>query len=200
MISPKYFSDKMKEKIKKIIEDSISVKQAVIKSEIEVISQIANAVIACLKNNGKIIIFGNGGSCADSQHMAAELVARFQKERKAFAAIALTADTPVLTAVGNDYGFDFIFSRQIEALGKPNDLAIAISTSGNSKNVIKAIQKATEVKVKTVCLTGGSGGKLAKITDISLIVPSNNTARIQEAHICILHAICEIVEEKLLEK
>lgn len=190
----------MKNKIEKIIRESIAVKEALIKTQIDVIFKIAQAVITCLKNNGKVIIFGNGGSAADSQHMAAELVGRFQKNRKALAAIALTVNSSILTAIGNDYGFDFIFSRQIEALGNADDLVIAISTSGNSKNVITAIQKAKEMKIKTVSLTGCSGNKLAKISDMSLIVPSNNTARIQEAHICSLHAICEIVEDQIIKK
>ncbi len=197
---PGYFLDKMKERIKKIIQESICVKEGLINSRLEVISQIAEAAIACLKNEGKIIIFGNGGSAADSQHVAAEMVGRFQKERKALSAIALTTDTSILTSLANDYGFNSVFSRQVEALAKSNDLVIAISTSGNSENVILACQKAREMKLKTVSLTGSSGGKLSKITDISLNVPSDNTARIQEAHICCLHAICEIVEQELFKK
>lgn len=202
MILPKYFlaKEKMDKEIRKIIQDSIEVKKQVLKTQTGAISKIAQIVINCLKNNGKIIIFGNGGSAADSQHIAAELVGRFQKNRKALAAIALTTDTSILTSLANDYGFENVFSRQIEALGKKNDLAIAISTSGNSENVIKAVQKAKQMKIKTVSFTGGNGGKLAKITDRALIIPSNNTARAQEAHICCLHAICQIAEEKLFKK
>ncbi len=190
----------MKEKIQKIIRDSIDVKEGLIEAQVGVIAKIAQSVITCLKNKGKIIIFGNGGSAADSQHAAAEFIGRFREERRALAAIALTTNTSVLTSIGNDYGFEFIFSRQIEALGRANDLAIAISTSGNSKNVILAVQKAKKMKIRTVSLTGTTGGKLAKITDISLIVPSNDTARIQEAHSLCLHAVCEIAEEQLLKK
>ncbi len=192
--------DKMKDKIKNIIRNSIAVKEKLINSRLGVISRIAKAAISCLKNGGKIIIFGNGGSAADSQHVAAEMVGRFQKERQALAAIALTTDTSILTSLANDYGFKFVFSRQVEALGRKNDLVIAISTSGNSGNVILACQKAKEMKLKTVSLTGASGGRLAKIADINLVIPADNTARIQEAHLCCLHAICEIVEQELFKK
>lgn len=190
----------MKNKIENIIRESNKVKEVLINSQINVIAKISQAVINCLRGGGKIIIFGNGGSAADSQHVAAEFVGRFQKDRQALAAIALTTNTSVLTSIANDYGFEFVFSRQIEALGRKKDLAIAISTSGNSENVIKAVQKAKQMKIKTVSFTGGNGGKLAKITDISLIAPSNHTARIQEAHICVLHAICQIAEEKIFKK
>ncbi len=143
-----------------------------------------------------IFFMGNGGSAADSQHLAAELVGRFYKERKGLPAIALTTDTSILTAVGNDYGYEEVFSRQIEALTKPNDIVFGLSTSGNSSNIIKAIDKAKKSGAITIGLTGNDGGQLKEICDHCLIIPSNNTARIQEAHILIGHIICEIIEEE----
>ena len=159
-----------------------------------VISDVADEMRACLARGGKILIMGNGGSAADSQHIAAEIVGRFKKERKGWPAIALTTDTSILTSVGNDYGFDFIFSRQVEALCTPLDVVIGISTSGNSKNVVKAIQTAREIGAKTVALAGGTGGKLATMCDYNLTMPSDDTPRIQEAHILIGHSLCEMLE------
>ena len=159
-----------------------------------VISDVANEMRACLARGGKILIMGNGGSAADSQHIAAEIVGRFKKERKGWPAIALTTDTSILTSVGNDYGFDFIFSRQVEALCTPLDVVIGISTSGNSKNVVKAIETAREIGAKTVALAGGTGGKLATMCDYNLTMPSDDTPRIQEAHILIGHSLCEMLE------
>jgi D-sedoheptulose 7-phosphate isomerase len=187
----------MKNEISNIIKDSIAVKESILKNNIEDIVKIAESAIDCLKNGNKIIIFGNGGSAADSQHIAAELVGRFQKERRGLAAIALTTNTSILTAIGNDYSFDEVFSRQIEAIAKKGDLVIGISTSGNAKNVIAGITKAKEMGLKTVGLTGSDGGALAKTADTSLIVSSKVTARIQEAHITIGHIICELVEKQL---
>ena len=140
---------------------------------------------------------GNGGSASDSQHIAAELIGRFKKDRVALAAIALTTNTSVLTSVANDYGYAEIFAKQIEALGKKNDVVVAISTSGKAKNVISGIKQAKKMGLKTVALTGGDGGEIAKLTDISLVVPSLVTARIQEAHITIGHIVCELVEQAL---
>ncbi|OQX81533.1 MAG: phosphoheptose isomerase [Candidatus Omnitrophica bacterium 4484_70.1] len=164
------------------------------------IEKIATLCISSLKKGGKIVFCGNGGSAADSQHLAAELVGRFLKEKKPLASLALSVNTSILTAVGNDYGFGKIFSKQIEALGEPKDLLIAISTSGNSKNVIEAVRKAKEKGIKTIGFLGKDGGKLKKIVDIPLIVESNNTARIQEMHILIGHILCEIIEEEYIEK
>ena len=177
-----------------IFEESIEVKRAALAHNKKAILAAVKMFTAALKKNRKIIFFGNGGSAADSQHIAAEFIGRFQKERKALAAIALTTDTSVITALGNDYGFDTIFSRQIEGIGKKGDVAVGISTSGNSINVIEGVKKARLMGLKTVSLTGCHGGKLAKLTDISLIVPAEKTARIQETHICMSHAICELVE------
>ncbi len=151
--------------------------------------------VEALKNQKKIILFGNGGSAADAQHIAAELVGRFKKERRALPAIALTTDTSALTAIGNDYGFEDIFSRQIEALAEQGDVAVGISTSGNSANVIKALEVAKESGCKSVGLIGRDGGKMAGVCDASVIVPSNDTARIQEMHIMIGHIICAAIDE-----
>jgi D-sedoheptulose 7-phosphate isomerase len=180
--------------VEEIFEESIEVKRAALAQNKKAILAAVKMLTGALKNGRKIIFFGNGGSAADSQHIAAEFIGRFQKERKALAAIALTTDTSILTALGNDYGFDIIFSRQIEGIGNKGDVAIGISTSGNSKNVIEGVKKAKQMGLKTVSLTGCYGGKLAKLTDISLIVPADKTARIQESHICMAHAICELVE------
>jgi D-sedoheptulose 7-phosphate isomerase len=159
-----------------------------------VISEVGVLLQQCIKKGGKILLMGNGGSAADSQHIAAEIVGRFKKERKGLPAIALTTDTSILTSVGNDYGYDYIFARQIEALCRPEDLVIGITTSGNSANVVTAMQAAKEIGAVTIGLTGGTGGKLSAICDINLIMPSNVTARIQEAHIFVGHCLCEILE------
>ncbi len=187
----------MKKAIEEIFRESIRVKEETLKSNLDTIAAVVREIREVLERGGKIIFFGNGGSAADSQHIAAEFIGRFKKERKALAAIALTTDTSILTALGNDYGFDIVFARQIEGLGRRGDLAFGISTSGNSKNVIEGIKQAKVMGLKTVSLTGHSGGTLAKLTDLSLIVPSSNTARIQESHICIAHTICELVEDQL---
>ena len=158
------------------------------------ISEVGIKMQNCIKNGGKILIMGNGGSAADSQHIAAEIVGRFKKERKGMPAIALTTDTSILTSVGNDYGYDYIFARQIEALCRPEDLVIGITTSGNSANVVRAMQAAKEIGATTVGLTGGSGGQLTAICDVNLVMPSSVTARIQEAHIFVGHSLCEILE------
>lgn len=150
-----------------------------------------------LQSGHKVLLMGNGGSAADSQHMAAEIVGRYKKERKGFPAIALTTDTSILTAVGNDYGFDTIFARQVEALAREGDLVVGISTSGNSPNVLTALEKAGECGCYTVALLGGSGGKIKDIADLPIIVPSADTPRIQECHILIGHMVCEMWEETL---
>ncbi len=158
------------------------------------IGDIGMQLKACLANGGKILLCGNGGSAADSQHIAAEIVGRFNKERKGLAAIALTTDTSILTSVGNDYGYEHIFARQVEGLCNPQDVLIGITTSGNSGNVVKAIEVANTIGAKTIGLTGGSGGKLNDLCSHNLVVPSDVTARIQEAHIFIGHCLCEILE------
>lgn len=159
--------------------------------------QLVAASVACLKNGGKILFFGNGGSAADAQHLATELVVRFRKNRPSLAAIALTTDTSALTAIGNDFGFEDIFSRQVEGLGRKGDVVIGISTSGNSPNVLKALKLAREMGLVTVGFGGGTGGKLPEVSDISLIVPSAVTARIQECHILLGHMLCGAIEAEM---
>ena len=151
----------------------------------------------CLRSGGKLLFCGNGGSASDAQHLVAEFVGRFVLERRALPAIALTANTSILTAIGNDYSYEVVFSRQVEALGRPGDVVVGISTSGNSPNVIAAMKKATELGMKTIGLAGKDGGALAKCVDISLVVPAKITARIQECHITIGHILCELVENSL---
>ncbi len=190
----------MQKKIQDIFQESIRVKQKTLELNTDRIAQASKDLIEAFRKRKKILIFGNGGSAADSQHIAAEFIGRFQKERQALAAIALTTDTSILTALSNDYSFDIVFARQIEALGEKGDVAWGISTSGNSKNVIEGVKKAKQMGLRTISLTGHKGGELAKLTDISLIVPSENTARIQESHLCMMHAICQLVEEELTAK
>jgi D-sedoheptulose 7-phosphate isomerase len=158
------------------------------------ISQVAEELRTCLKRGGKILLMGNGGSAADSQHIAAEIVGRYKKERRGLAAIALTTDTSIITSVGNDYGYDYIFARQIEALCRPEDIVIGITTSGNSKNVVAAIEEAIKIGATTIGLTGGNGGKLSSLCKINLVMPSNDTPRIQEAHIFVGHSLCDLLE------
>ncbi len=158
------------------------------------ISDVGIAMQNTIKNGGKILLMGNGGSAADSQHIAAEIVGRFKKERKGMPAIALTTDTSILTSVGNDYGYNYIFARQIEALCRPEDLVIGLTTSGNSANVVSAIEAANAIGATTVGLTGGTGGKLNSLCTYNIVIPSSVTARIQEAHIFVGHSLCEILE------
>ncbi len=187
----------MKDSIIKDIQDSISVKSALLKNHVPLIETAARRVLECLQSGNKVIFFGNGGSASDCQHLAAEIVGRYEKERKGFPAIALTTDTSILTAVGNDYGFDRIFERQVEALGKKGDVAFGLSTSGNSKNVLLGIKKAKALGLFTIGLSGRDGGELKALVDLSIVVPSQKTARIQESHIMIGHIICERVDELL---
>jgi D-sedoheptulose 7-phosphate isomerase len=159
------------------------------------IQDVIEKIISCFENGNKIIIFGNGGSAADSQHFAAEFIGRFLLERQSLPAISLTTDTSILTALGNDYSFDTIFSRQCESLVQKNDIVFGISTSGNSINVINGFNTAKNCGGMTIGLLGSDGGKLHKISDLSIVVPSDSTPRIQESQRVILHIICEIVEE-----
>jgi len=164
------------------------------------ILKAAHIIRDCIADGGKLLLMGNGGSAADSQHIAAELIGRFKKERKAIPALALTVDSSSLTALGNDYGFDTIFSRQMEALATPKDAVIGISTSGNSRNVIRALNLAREIGASTIGFIGNDGGDMKDCVDVSIIVPSNDTARIQEVHITIGHIICEIIEQDLINE
>jgi D-sedoheptulose 7-phosphate isomerase len=161
------------------------------------IVEAASAIEKCLRAGGKILLFGNGGSAADAQHIAAEFVGRFARERAPLPALALTTDTSALTAIGNDYGFEQVFARQVRALGRPGDVAVAISTSGRSPNVLAGVGAARERGMTVIGLAGRGGGALAEAADICITVPSDDTARIQECHLTIEHAMCEAVERLL---
>ncbi len=162
--------------------------------------QAAELIINALKDNKKIILAGNGGSSEMSAHISAEFVGRYKLERKALPAISLATDMAAVTAIANDYGFDRIFERQLEALGNEGDVFIALSTSGNSANLIKAAEKAKKMKIEVISLLGKGGGKLKNSSDVEILIPSDNTPRIQEAHLMILHTICELVENKMFGK
>lgn len=185
----------MEHKIAHLLSENISVTQELLHSQIPDIIKLTQTAMETVKNGKKILLFGNGGSASDSLHIAAEFIGRFKKERNAIPAIALTDNCSIITAIGNDYGFDYIFERQIEGIGAKGDLAIGISTSGNSKNVIQGILKAKSMGLKTAALTGKDGGELAKTADLCIKVPSNNTPRIQEIHITIGHIISELIED-----
>lgn len=181
----------------RILNEAIRINEEIARNCVDEILKTAETIARSFKKGGKLIICGNGGSAADAQHIAAEFVGRFQKERRAYPAIALSTNTSTLTALANDYAYDIVFSRQVEAFARENDTLIGISTSGNAGNVLNAINSASKSGLKTIAFTGGSGGLLAGKADISIIVPSRITARIQEAHIIIAHIICEIVENSL---
>ena len=189
--------DNMKKLISDRIRESIEVKEACLQSEISNMEKAAKAVISSLKKGGSLIVFGNGGSASDSQHIVAELVGRFKKDRRPLNAVCLNTNTSTLTAVANDYGYELVFSRQVEAIGKKGDVALGISTSGNSRNVIKAIKKARSLSMVTIGLSGCGGGNLKRECDISIIVPSSDTPRIQESHTMICHILCELIEDRL---
>ncbi|MCS7165694.1 MAG: SIS domain-containing protein [Candidatus Calescibacterium sp.] len=187
--------------IRSIILESISLKNALLQDE-EVISQILKAIsiiVSAIRSGKKVMIAGNGGSAADSQHMAAELVGRLNLDRKPLPAIALTTDTSIITSISNDFDFSQIFARQIRAIGNPGDILMLISTSGNSKNLIKAVEESKIRGIITIGLLGRDGGTLAQIVDIPIIVKHNNTQRIQESQLMIEHIICELVEQQLQE-
>ena len=183
-------------------EESIKAKQLAKEVLTDASAQAAQLMFEALANDGKILACGNGGSAADAQHFAAEMTGRFEKERMELAAVALTTDTSALTAIGNDYGFDHMFSKQVRALGRTGDVLIGISTSGNSSNVIEAIKAAHDCGMKVVAFTGRDGGKIAamlKDSDVLLNVPYQRTARIQEVHILLIHAICDCIDTMLTE-
>lgn len=188
----------MQDRINQILDEKISSLNELKNNDYSLkIENISNIVSESIKSGNKLLIAGNGGSAADAQHFAAEIVGRFVLERKGYPAIALTTDTSILTAIGNDYSYDEIFSRQIEALGKPGDVFIGISTSGNSKNIIKAVEKAKELNIKTISFTGHDGGIMKDLCDENLIVNGSETSRIQENHLMSYHIICEFVEKTL---
>lgn len=183
------------DRIKEFLYESAAVKKAVADTLSDKILEAINIARTSYRNGGKMLLMGNGGSAGDAQHIAAEFIGRYKKERKPVAAIALTVDSSILTCVGNDYGYENVFARQVEGLAKKEDVVIAISTSGNSENVIRGVEKAREIGAKTIGLLGKQGGKLKDKVDLAIVVPSSDTARIQEAHITIGHIICEILDE-----
>jgi D-sedoheptulose 7-phosphate isomerase len=183
-----------------IFDAAIAVHMRVREMDHSAVLQAAAAIRECHAADGKVLLFGNGGSAADAQHMSAELVCRFVRERRALAAIALSTDTSVLTAVGNDYGFDRVFARQIEALGRPGDVAFGISTSGGSANVVSALETARTRGLRTIALTGRDGGAVGAAADIHINVPESATARVQEVHATLIHVICELVERALADE
>lgn len=185
--------------IREEIKQSIETKQRLLFTLSNEIARAGNLLAKALRSGKKVILFGNGGSAADAQHIAAELVGRFKKERKAIPAMALTTNTSTLTAIGNDYSYEEIFSRQVEAFAQKGDVVIGISTSGNSPNVLKAMKQAKKLGAATVALCG-AGGKLKGMADVKLCVPSTNTPRIQECHILVGHILCKIAEENLLRE
>lgn len=187
----------MIEKIREIVGESIAIKKSFFSANEERVSGVAQVLCAALESGHKILLFGNGGSAADAQHIACEWVGRFQRERPPLPAIALTTDSSILTAIGNDHGFDQVFARQLKALGKKGDVAIAISTSGNSANVLEAVRAAREAGLVTVGLTGGNGGQLASMVEYNLNVPNASVPRIQEVHIMIGHVLCCLVDEQM---
>ena len=186
--------------LRRHVEESIAVKQAVLQDEmlLEVLGRVAREAHQALAVGSKVLLFGNGGSAADAQHIAAELVCRYRHDRRGLPAIALTVDTSCLTAIANDYSYDDVFARQVEALGTPGDLAIGISTSGNSPNVLRGVEAARKNALTTVGLTGRNGAKLGAAVDYWLQVPSGETARIQEVHMLLGHILCAFVEMKIL--
>jgi len=191
----------MKEKIEKFVNDSIDAKKQMLLGEhVQTISTIAETIIKAYRSNKKLLVFGNGGSAADSQHFAAELVSRFELNRKALAAIALTTDTSIITATGNDYSFEDIFSRQVEALAGPGDVVIGITTSGNSPNVIKAVNQAKAQGAVTIGFTGAKECKIKSLADICFCAPVQVTARVQECHGLAIHIICSLVETELFAR
>jgi len=184
-----------------IAEEHAAVVRFVVGDLRDEILALGDALVSCIEQGGKVLVCGNGGSAADAQHLAAELVNRFLLERKPYASIALTTDSSVITSIGNDYSFDEIFSKQVEALGKSGDMFVGISTSGNSSNILKAMEVAKDQGIEAVALTGGSGGAMASLADRCISVSaSSHTPRIQEGHLLIIHTLCEYVEAELHKK
>lgn len=194
-------SDALTQRIQAHFQESVEVKQRALNTLRDPIQDAVQAMVSCLLGSGKIMACGNGGSAADAQHFAAELLNRFERERPPLAAIALTTDSSTLTAIGNDYDFDQVFSKQVSALGQPGDVLLAISTSGNSRNVLRAIEVAHEREVKVIALTGREGGAIGQALapgDVHLCVPDPRTARIQEVHLLVLHCLCDGIDYMLL--
>jgi D-sedoheptulose 7-phosphate isomerase len=188
----------MREAIAAAFDESIRVKQAFLRENLDTLVRVIDALAAMFRRGNKLLIFGNGGSAADAQHIAAEFTNRFLIERPPLAALALTTDTSALTSIANDYDYSQVFSRQVQALGKPGDMGLAISTSGNSNNIVKALETCSDLSIKTIGLTGGDGGKIAGKVDFLLRASAGKTsARIQETHILVGHVICEMIDQQL---
>ena len=191
----------LEQRIQQQFFDSADLKYAAAEILAKPISDAVSTIVGCITGGGKVLACGNGGSAGDAQHFAAEFVGRFERERPGLAAIALTVDTSILTAIGNDYAFDVIFSKQVQALGVPGDVLLAISTSGNSANVIAAIEAAKAKEMTVIALTGRKGGRIRELlteTDVHICVPHERTARIQEVHLLVLHCLCDAVDLQLL--
>lgn len=186
--------------INTIAEEYLAVADEIFREKTDLVEQVSRAVVACLVAGGKVMLCGNGGSAADAQHIAGEFINRFLKERRPYAAIALSTDTSVMTAIGNDYDFDQVFEKQVQAFGRPGDLLWAISTSGNAANVLKAVAAARAGGIKVIGMTGGLGGSLAQVSDYLVCIQSTrSTPRIQEGHQLLFHLICERIEELMVE-
>jgi D-sedoheptulose 7-phosphate isomerase len=189
-----------RESLLKVVSDSAALRQRFFTERAEAVFEAGRLMAESLRTGGKLLIFGNGGSAADAQHFSAELVNRYRGDRPALPALALTTDSSILTSIANDSDFTYLFSRQIEALGSPGDVAVAISTSGNSPNVLEGVAAARRRNMKTIGLSGRDGGKLAEAVDLCLTVPDPETARIQEVHAMLVHFFCEIIEDTLYPK
>lgn len=196
------FTDDFEQRVSQSIQASIAVKERLLSSSefVSTVAEVSELLVNSIEQGKKILLFGNGGSAADAQHIAAEFVGRFAFDRPALPALALSVNTSSVTAIGNDYGFDLIFSRQLEALGRPGDVAIGISTSGDSQNIIRAVSVAKRLGLHTIGLTGWTGGKLKNAVDYCICVPSKETPRIQECHILIGHIISELVEQTIFHE
>ncbi len=192
--------EKIEEIIKKAFQESTELRDQFLKDSLGQIIKVVNVITASLKKGNKILLFGNGGSAADAQHLAAEFVNRFTIERPPLPAIALTTDTSIITSIGNDYDFAQIFAKQIRAIGQAGDVAIGMSTSGVSPNVLRGLETAKKMELITIGLTGRDGGQVAQVVDYCLNVPSNSVPRIQEVHITLGHVICQLVDYKLFQK
>ena len=188
----------MKDFVIKVFDESADVKRRFARDHAEKIAQVAQLMGRAFRGGHKVLLFGNGGSATDAAHMAAEFVGRYKRERAPLPAIALATDIAAITCIGNDYGFEALFASQVLALGRKGDIAIAISTSGNSPNVLNGIEAAKSLGMVTIAWTGGSGGKLADLADYAFVVPSTVTARIQESHITLAHVLCELIEDQVL--
>lgn len=190
----------MKDFVLSAFQESANVKQQFVRDHADRIVEVAKLLVRVFREGRKVLLFGNGGSATDAAHIAAEFVGRYKRERHPLPAIALATDIAAITCIANDYGYDELFARQVRAHGQKGDVAIAISTSGNSANVLKGVEAAKACGLTTVAWTGGTGGKLAAMVDFSFVVPSESTARIQESHITLGHVLCELTEEQLLGK